>query len=268
MTLKALRYLGGKDARGVGSGTWVASMLPTEWDQTYCEPFFGMGGVFRQRAPVRTEILNDLNGRVINWWRVVRDRTDELAYLLEWSPAKPGRDEFAWAVDHADDPDPVRAAYALSVALSGGYIPTAENDQYSHSLAVLGRLPTPDRIRALAGRLKNVLLENRDATDLIDRYLRKPDVVVYCDPPYYSTPDTSDSYGMPFDTDRFSAVLQACPGRVLLSGYGSEWDHLGWDRHEKPVLTSLVNRYGDADAARTEVAWANYPVAHQQKGLF
>ena len=62
-----------------------------------------MAGVLLARQPAKLEILNDLNGRVINWWRAVRDEPDEFGYLVEHTPLS--RDEFGWARNNIDNPD-------------------------------------------------------------------------------------------------------------------------------------------------------------------
>ena len=68
---RTLTYYGGK--RGYGKAEWIASFLPWHSDSCYVEPFAGMAGVLFARQPVKVEVLNDLNQRVVNWLRVVRD---------------------------------------------------------------------------------------------------------------------------------------------------------------------------------------------------
>ncbi len=91
---RTLSYYGGK--RGYGKAQWIASFLPHTPDSCYIEPFAGMAGVLLARAPVKTEILNDLNGRVVNWWRAVRDKPEEFGRLLEFTPFS--RAEYEWGV--------------------------------------------------------------------------------------------------------------------------------------------------------------------------
>ena len=53
-----------------GTGEWIASLLPNEYEEiTYIEPFGGMFGVGLNRPKSAVEIYNDLNGRAVNWWR-------------------------------------------------------------------------------------------------------------------------------------------------------------------------------------------------------
>lgn len=80
--LSALYWPGGKSGNGAGVGRWIADQLPWRYSSCYVEPFAGMLGVLLQRKPVQTEIVNDSDERVVNWWRVVRDRHLD---LLGWT---------------------------------------------------------------------------------------------------------------------------------------------------------------------------------------
>lgn len=52
----------------------------------YVEPFFGSGSIFFSKKPVKYNVLNDLNGDVINFWRVCYEKIDALIGLLEVTP--------------------------------------------------------------------------------------------------------------------------------------------------------------------------------------
>jgi hypothetical protein len=63
---------------------WIISHMPPH--QTYLEPFFGSGAVFFTKAPSPLETINDIDGDVVNLFRVIRDRPDDLARLVYWTP--------------------------------------------------------------------------------------------------------------------------------------------------------------------------------------
>ena len=63
---------------------WIISHMPPH--QTYLEPYFGSGAVFFSKEPSPLETINDLDGDVVNLFRVIRDRPDELARLVYWTP--------------------------------------------------------------------------------------------------------------------------------------------------------------------------------------
>lgn len=60
------------------------------------EPFAGMAGVLFARQPVKPEVMNDLNQRVINWRRIVRDQPENFGRLVEMPPIP--RVKYQWAL--------------------------------------------------------------------------------------------------------------------------------------------------------------------------
>ena len=254
---RSLPYYGGK--RGYGKGGWIAGLLPWEKNSCYIEPFAGMAGVLLARKPVTVELLNDLNGRVVNWWRVVRDQPEEFGWLVEHTPLS--RDEFRWACAAVDDqelPD-IRRALAFHVlisqcinvgdnSLSGG----SWRRKISTHLWSKGRW-TAGQIQNLAGRLMEVQLENTDGLALLERIADCDYAVIYCDPPY-PTADTSPYAWGNLDFDRLADLLRSQRGAVAVSGYPGEWDCLGWAAERKPALRQQIAGGGEP---RTEVLWRN-----------
>ena len=97
-------YLGGKSAtRKDGNGAWITSLLPpVVRGQVYCEPFAGMLGVLLQRRKAAQEIVNDIDDRIVNWWRVVRDQPEEFARSIRYTPHS--RVEFEAATERMANP--------------------------------------------------------------------------------------------------------------------------------------------------------------------
>ena len=58
----------------------------------YVEPYFGSGAVFFSKPVSPHELVNDMNGLVVNFFRVLRDHTDDLLFALEATPWS--RDEY------------------------------------------------------------------------------------------------------------------------------------------------------------------------------
>ena len=67
------------------------------------------------------------------------------------------------------------------------------------------------------------------------------------------------------DWDRLADLLMAQRGAVGVSGYGDEWDRLGWRRVTRPALRRQINGGGEA---RMEVLWLNGKAAATRPGLF
>ena len=257
---KTLQYHGGKSA-GNKAGRWIADMLPWRKESVYIEPFAGMLGILMQRKPVNNELVNDLNGDIYNWWMQVRDNHDELARMIALTPR--ARKAFMDARQgmKGGDLSPVQRALALHVVITQSLMHAADGTTWTPSY-------TPMRINRwlgeelepLAARMANVQLENRDALDILERAILCEDSVIYCDPPYHTA--ECDVYGQDSkgtNWARMAELLKAQKGECAVSGYGSEWDSLGWNRFELTKGFSVLTSKGHRESqTRTEVLWCNY----------
>ena len=230
----------------------------------YVEPFAGMLGVLLQRAPAEREIVNDLDERVVNWWRVVRNSPAELQRLIALTPK--ARREHEWAlraVDDADESPPQRAlAFTLlaqcALARPGWYAPRFVGRQ------VDWRAGMDTGLVALAERIRNVELECRDACDLLERTAGIGDALLYVESPYAETVGDGGAYRYGVDRARLLDVLRAQRGKVAVSGYDAEWDGLGWARTTRSVRTNVGNTgTNDVGGVRVEVLWTNFAPAQQ-----
>ena len=256
MLLHGLGWRGGKTAYNGTTGPWVASLLPQGNRIIYMEPFAGMLGVLLQRTPAQVEVVNDIDGRIINWWRHVRDEPDAMVAKLQATPRS--RAEFDAAClrlqEHADS---LQAAIDFTVVVCQSIMPGslgAKRWGRQWRLPAYGRWTggIEDRMHALADRLRDVHIECGDAIEICEAVKNKPDVVLYADPPYRDTA----GYGHDVDRDALRDTLLAQHGRVAISGYGDEWDHLGWERHER---SEEINPYiGAPRTSRQDVLWTNY----------
>lgn len=202
---------------------WIVSHMPPH--RVYLEPFFGSGAVFFTKRPSHIETINDIDGQVVNLFQLIRERPDELAWLIEMTP---------WA----------RAEYYESYELTGDPLEDARRflvrcwQAYGAKLSarcgwrndILGRKGTnmpskwkrlPERILAVAERLKDAQIECQPALQLIERY-RYPDVLIYADPPYPLSTKSKSLYRHEMIDEDHIKLLEALdrhPGPVLLSGY-------------------------------------------------
>ena len=251
----SLPYYGGKSPTR-GLGLWIASLVPYNKHDVYLEAFAGMAGVLLSRPPCKQEILNDADGHLVNWWLMVRDKPKELGHLLDNTPKS--RELYFQYYDaltkgHGFKDNPLERAMAYTVCIEQGLVHGMGHRRWTpRSYYKTGK----KRIKALADRIRQVELENRDAAEFIKRYAKYEDVVLYMDPPYHSTKHT-DLYGRSdFDKEAVTEAVLRYKGFVAISGYENEWDHLGWNRYEKAVRTQLVARTKKAKD-RTEVLWTN-----------
>ena len=134
-----------------------------------------------------------------------------------------------------DNPDltPLRRALAFHVALEQGVV---HSDMTSGGWKITPAVGSVARIRAaniaaIAERLRDVQLECQDACALLERVKGCDYAVIYADPPYRKA-DISAYPVSDLDIDRCAGLLAAQRGAVGISGYGNEWDLLGWRRIE------------------------------------
>ena len=266
MTLSGLPWFGGKSAghgNNNGIGKWVASMLP-QYSTLYVEPFAGMLGILLQRDVSKFEIVNDKSECVINWWRCVRDDGAELSRLIALTPNS--RTEYEWALCAMYDSNetPIKRALAFTIVCRCSL--AGRRGSWSLRKAnglVNWRGGLDDNILLLYDRIKNVQFENRNAIDILKGTIQHDDCVIYCDPPYKNI-DTP--YDHDVDYDDLSNVLLEQRGKVAVSGYSDDWDHLGWERHEYQTHSTNGARSGGKSSPRTEVLWTNYDVVELTEG--
>jgi len=245
----------------------IAELLPPH--DHYVEPFAGSLAVLLAKTPSKAETVNDLDGDLVHFWRVLREQPDELARQAMLTPHS--RQEYETS-KNLDDSDGIERARRVWVRLTQGR---------SHSMAptgwwmgrALGRFVTiPDTIEAFAARfapvgqrLRGVTIENRDAIEMVNDYGAEPTVCIYADPPYLgSTRAANYRHEMLEDSlhVKLADALRNCKASVVLSGYASplyEELYPGWHRMELKAPTALSGR-----AAENEVLWSNVPLGIQQ----
>lgn len=253
-------YYGGK----MSVASQIVDLLPSH--QHYVEPFAGSLSVLLAKPSARFETVNDLHGELMTFWRVLRDRSDELARACALTPHS--RAEYAAAADLApgDDLEVARRVWVrLSQSRSGllgkktgwrFYIdPAGSSSSMPDYLSGYLR-----RIAAAAERLHSVSLECRPALEVIESYGSCAEVCLYVDPPYLGTTRNGTNYAheMPSTTEHeqlLEALLRA-RAAVVLSGYASDlYDNAltQWSR----VEISSFNGNALGAGTRTEVVWSN-----------
>ena len=259
-----LSYYGGKQAQG--KAAWIASLLPWSRESTYCEPFGGMMSVLLHRQPVRTEIYNDLDGNVVNWWWAVRNHRQEFGQMVEAMPHS--RKEFEWAFHTIRNNNGTRLdrALAFHVLCLQGVIASPYKTGWSIGIDHKPARWRSERVACLAERIWNVHIECKPAHELLNMLAYSSETVIYCDPPYPTS--AIDPYQETTDYSELTEALLSQTGSVAVSGYGDEWQHLGWQRHEKESWTTRWGEHAGPAQARTEVLWTNYEVSDRQPSLF
>lgn len=239
---------------------WIVSHFPRH--ESYLEPFFGSGAIFSVKPRAIAEIVNDLDDRIANLFRVIRDQPRELAESIFWTPYS--RNELLASFEGLTG-DPVEDARRFLVQ-SRQSMACSASDCTTWKVSAIPRpyvgswSNLPGRILEAAERYRGVQVECRPALDLIGAH-KTSDVLIYADPPYLPGTWNGGLYRHEMtidDHEKLLDALNAHPGPVLLSGYQSDlYDEklATWGK-----VTMSVNT--QANAARTEVLWLN-PVADQ-----
>lgn len=257
-------YFGGK----IRIAEQIAAALPPH--EHYVEPYGGSLAVLLAKPRARMETVNDLDGDLMTFWRVLREQPGELARVCALTPHARAEHLDAYALDEAHtDLERARRVWVLLTQGRGGQLrPTGWRHFVDPAGSVFG-MPGyleayVDRIAPGAGRLAGVSLECQPALDLIARYGKSPNVLLYVDPPYLGSTRVSDGYRHEMKTEaehrELAAALLDARAAVVLSGYDSPlYTELydGW--HVTRIDTTTGQ--GGTRQERTEVLWSNRPPA-------
>lgn len=269
----AMRYHGGKWRLA----PWIIGHFPKH--RVYVEPFGGAASVLLRKARSYAEVYNDLDGEVVNIFRVLRcpELSQRLIEAVRLTPFS--REEFNAAYHPCED-SVERARRTLVKSYMGfgsaavtqasptlpgaGFKATTgfrANSNRSGTTAAHDWANYPPHLATIVERLRGVVIENLDYKDVL-RAHDSPHTLVYADPPYvHSTRGlkrwrTPQSYRHEMSDNDHAAlldVLDSLSGMVVLSGYPSEL------YRERLRDWSMITSEAHADGARkrVEVLWLN-----------
>lgn len=261
-----LRWHGGKWMLA----PWILEHLPPH--RIYVEPFGGAASVLVRKRRSYAEVYNDLDVEVVNLFRVLRgERASELVQALRLTPF--ARDEFAEAYEAAEDPVERARRLIIRSFMGFGSNGHARSTGFRAASNRSGTTPAhdwanyPDALEVIISRLRGVVIENRDALEVMAAH-DGPETLHYVDPPYVfdTRADLAKDYAHELTDDdhaRLLTFLRGLRGMVVLSGYPhSLYDDalMGWRRIEREALA-------DGARKRTEVLWIN-PAATLNGDLF
>lgn len=273
-TRPILRYHGGKWRLA----PWIIDHFPKH--KVYTESFGGGGSVLLKKSRAYAEIYNDLDGEVVNLFRVMRDSGDELRNKLELTPFS--RDEFLLSYEPSSSE--VEQARRTVVRSFMGFGSSAISKQLTGFRANSSRSYTtpahdwanyPDAAKAIADRLRGVTIENRDALAIIKQHDAEF-TLHYVDPPY---PHSTRTNGASADVTQYrhemtdeqhrelAELLNSVKGMVVLSGYPCDL----YDKDLYPRWKRIARKaFADGARVRTEVIWLNDACANglNQHDLF
>jgi DNA adenine methylase len=251
---------------------WIISHFPEH--RVYVEPFGGAANVLLAKRPSPVEIYNDLDGRVVNFFRVIRER-DSFEELCRRSLLTPySREEFTRLVVMPEPTDPVGRAWRFFVLCrqARGGIGMSDLTPAAWSTAWRVRrgmaegpskyLSAIDGLEEVAARFHTVMIEHRPALEVIAQY-DGPDTLHYLDPPYLPSVrhgGRAATYAVEMTIEDHERLLEAvgrCQGKVMISGYPSvlyDAALASWHRVETHGKAHMAN----SGQGRTEVLWMNW----------
>lgn len=259
---------------------WLLPLLPDA--NHYCEPFAGSGAVLFNRKPSPVETYNDIDGEVVNFFKVLREQKSALLNLIALTPFS--REEFSIAckVDpNLPEIERARRFYVRARQVRSGLAQTAsigrwancKNTSRSGMSGVISRyFGGIEKLEFIADRLLRVQIENRPAIEVIKLYDSRH-TLFYCDPPYiHSTRGDHKAYGYEMNDEehiRLANVLNSVQGKVAISNYDCElmnklYPLPKWKKHIGDNKTIHTTK-----ALRQEVLWTNYEMTSERlRSLF
>lgn len=257
--------------------TKLVSDLPPH--NAWVEAFCGSAAVTLAKRPAPIEIINDVNGEIVNFFRQLRDNWATMKQLLLLTPYS--REEFATARAHesglSDEERARRFFVSAMMAINGSFGEDAGGFSFSNSYSRRGMEARVSRWTAavedldrIVDRLRSVRVERRDAQRLVADFRNRPASLIYLDPPYLGERVRG------YDHDKWSpgqhasllVELNKAKCMILISGYESPLyeERLarsrGWACR---TFRASTRGHNGRDFGRTEVVWCNAAFREAQR---
>src|SRR5438046_3952186 len=246
---------------------WLLPLLPT--CHHYVEPFAGSAAVLLNREPSPVETYNDIDGEVTNFFRVLRDRKEQLVEQIGLTPFS--REEFYRALSEenvANEVESARRFFVRARQVRTGLAQTAslgrwancKNTSRAGMSGVVSRwLGSIEMLPNIAERLLRVQIENRPALEIIRLYDDR-NTLLYCDLPYiHASRGDSKAYAYELSDHEhanLAKTLSAIKGKAAVSGYTCDLRDSLYRYCKRTGSTAKTCH--SVKQARVEALWTNY----------
>jgi DNA adenine methylase len=237
----------------------------------WVELFCGSAALTLAKKPAQIEVINDINDQITNFFRQLRENSDELIRQIRLTPYS--RAEFELSRVHDADATPLersrRFFVAAMMAINGCFGEMPGGFSFSNSYARGGMEARvcrwkgmPEYLESIVDRLRSVRVEKRDALKLFEDFKDRPGSLVYFDPPYLGERSAAYDFDEPSTEFHERLITTALTAKcmVFISGYQNQlYDkHLteqnGWSRQ---LLRASTKGSNGKSFEREEVVWFN-----------
>lgn len=264
MVASPVSYFGGK--------AFMAQRLVAAFPKHkhYVEPCGGSLAVLLAKPRSHMETVNDLDGALMTFWRVLRDRPEDLERACFLTPHSRAERVLAYGI--TEKLDELEVARRVFVALTQGRTGSITRTGWRHTVKPTST-PMPvtlqryaARLAPAAQRLHGVSLECRPAVEMVKSYGTERTSLLYVDPPYITDPGVrrGGEYRVEMTREaQHRELLDAClrcDAAVVISGYNNGVYNtmlVDWYRYEIAAQTQQGSGHGQ----RVEVIWSNRPLA-------
>jgi DNA adenine methylase len=251
--------------------------------KTYVEVFAGSAQLFFAKDPSLIEVVNDVHGNMINFYKVLRSekRFKKLVKLCNLTPHS--REQFYKCRSSLSEGSSVIRAWKFFTVVRQCFSGRISSPSWGRSVtectngranAVDQYLKAIERLPEAHSRMQDAQIENQDFRKIIKAYDRKS-TFFYLDPPYImDTRHGNDKYNHEMsdkDHKDLISLLLDLKGKALISGYNhriySKLEKAGWNKQEfikisyaaaSTKQSGLLGKGSKVLQARTEVIWYNY----------
>ncbi len=257
---------------------WLLPLLPK--CNHYCEPFAGSAAILFNRTPSPVETYNDIDGEVVNFFKVLRTNKNELIEQLSLTPFS--REEFSIACQldsSVSNIERARRFYirarqvrtGLAQKASIGRWANCKNTSRGGMSGVISRwLGGIKQLEFIAERLLRVQIENRPAIEVIKIY-DSEETLFYCDPPYiHETRGDTNAYAFEMNNQQhkeLAEVLNEVKGKVAISNYEGNLMEEFYPASKWRKIANIEKTIHSTKGKRKEVLWVNYTLDIPQKEL-
>ena len=259
-----IKYYGGKQQLA----EVIVKLIPPH--RSYIEPFIGGAAVFFAKPPSECEIINDINGEIVNFYEVIQRDFTALQSEISISLHSRKMHKHAQVIyENPDMFDRIKRAWALWMLANtgfGGQLDSSWGYDTTGQTTASIRNKRDSFTESIAIRLQNTQIECCDALRII-RSRDAPDAFFYIDPPY---PDTDQGHYDGYSTEDFRALLETCAnieGKFLLSSFRHSALEEYTTKYNWSQFELKMNKPMSKSTHKIEVFTANYTMAEGGYGI-